>query len=94
MPPPLERSVAHLQALYKKGQTQIILMTSRPERLRELTLEELEEHGVPFDQIIFGMFHAQRVVVDDSAKKNPFPSAAAVNLRKDGAELMEMLGIY
>lgn len=94
MQPPLNRSVAHLQALKKKGRTQIILTTSRPESFREVTVKQLNEHGVPFDQIVFGMFHAQRVVVNDFAKTNPFPSCAAINLRRDGDELPEMLGDY
>lgn len=57
-------------------------------------MKQLNEHGVPFDQIVFGMFHAQRVVVNDFAKTNPFPSCAAINLRRDGDELPEMLGDY
>jgi hypothetical protein len=94
MQPPLNKSVEHLQHLKKKGRTQIILTTSRPESFREVTIKQLEEHGVPYDQIVFGMFHAQRVVVNDFAKTNPFPSAAAINLRRDGDELPEMLGFY
>lgn len=94
MQPPLSKSVAHLQALKAKGRTQIILTTSRPESFREVTIKQLAEAGVPYDQIVFGMFHAQRVIVNDFAKTNPFPSCAAINLHRDGDELAEMLGSY
>ena len=94
MQPPLPKTVAHLQALYAKGRTQIILTTSRPESFREVTEKQLKEHGIPYDQIIFGMFHAQRVLVNDFAKTNPFPAAVAINLRRDGDEIPEMLGTY
>ncbi|KAF2668332.1 hypothetical protein BT63DRAFT_425652 [Microthyrium microscopicum] len=92
--PPLNRSVEHLRGLYEKGRTQIILTTSRTEAFREATLKQLEEHGIPYHQIVFGMFHCQRVIVNDYAKTNPFPSATAVNLRRDGDELPEILGTY
>jgi hypothetical protein len=94
MKPPLDRSVAHIQELYKKGRTQIILTTSRTEAFREVTEKQLKEAGIPFDHIVFGMLHCQRVLVNDYAKTNPFPSASAVNLRRDGDELPEILGSY
>ena len=47
---------------------------------------------MPYDHIVFGMFHAQRVLVNDYARTNPFPSACAINVKRDGDELPEMLG--
>jgi hypothetical protein len=94
MQPKLDRSVAHIKTLHERGRTQIILTTSRPESFREVTEKQLKEAGVPYDHIVFGMFHAQRVLVNDYAKTNPFPSASAINLKRDGDELPEMLGTY
>lgn len=94
MKPPLDRSVAHLQELYKRGRTQIILTTSRTEAFREVTEKQLKLAGIPYDNIVFGMLHCQRVLVNDYAKTNPFPSAAAVNLKRDGDDLPELLGTY
>lgn len=90
--PPLLRNVTYLQALYARGRTQIILTTSRPDSFRAVTEEQLKEAGVPYDTIIFGMFHAQRVLVNDFAKTNPFPSAVAVNLKRDADDMTEMMG--
>ncbi|KAF2395652.1 hypothetical protein EJ06DRAFT_534795 [Trichodelitschia bisporula] len=89
--PGLDKSVAHLQNLYARGRTQIILTTSRTEAFREATEQQLRGLGIPYDRIVFGMFHCQRVLVNDFAKTNPFPSASAINLRRDGDELSEML---
>jgi hypothetical protein len=91
MQPPLARNVAHLKELHARGRTQIILTTSRAESYRDLTAKQLAEAGVPYDTIIFGMFHAQRVLVNDYAKTNPFPSAVAVNVKRDADDFPEML---
>lgn len=87
----LPRNVAHLRSLHARGRTQIVLTTTRPEAFREVTERVLRDGGVPFDTICFGLFHAQRVLINDWAKTNPFPSAVAVNLRRDGDDLVELL---
>jgi hypothetical protein len=91
MQPPLARNVAYLKELHARGRTQIILTTSRPDSFREITVNQLAEAGVPYDNIVFGMFHAQRVLVNDYAKTNPFPSAVAVNVRRDADDFPDML---
>ena len=90
---PLHKNVAYLQSLRRRGRVQMILTTSRPESFREITERQLADAGVPYDQIVFGMFHAQRVLVNDFAKTNPFPSALAVNLRRDADDLQEMMDL-
>ena len=87
----LPETVKHLQFLRAHGRTQIILTTTRPERFRDLTERQLKEGGVPFDRICYGLLHCQRVLVNDWAKTNPFPSAVAVNLPRNGDGLKEML---
>jgi hypothetical protein len=90
---PLHKNVAYLQSLRKRGRVQMILTTSRPESFREITERQLADAGVPYDKIVFGMFHAQRILVNDFAKTNPFPSALAVNLRRDADDLQEMMDL-
>jgi hypothetical protein len=91
--PALPDSVAYLQALKKKGRVQIILTTSRTESVRRATEVQLKLWDIPYDQLVMGMLHAQRVVVNDYAKTNPFPSAAAINLKRDSDSLREYLGL-
>jgi hypothetical protein len=89
--PPLENNVAHLKKLHARGRTQIILTTTRPESLRALTEKQLKDAGVPYDKLVLGLWHGQRVVINDYAKTNPFPSALAVNLKRNADDLKEHL---
>jgi len=89
--PPLEDNVAHLRKLHEKGRTQIILTTTRPESFREVTVKQLKDAGIPYDKLVLGLWHGQRVVINDYAKTNPFPSALAVNLKRDADDLKEHL---
>jgi hypothetical protein len=89
--PPLENNVAHLKKLHARGRTQIILTTTRPESLRTLTEKQLKDAGVPYDKLVLGLWHGQRVVINDYAKTNPFPSALAVNLKRNADDLKEHL---
>ena len=87
----LPSTIKHLQTLRARGRTQIILTTTRPESFAKLTERQLKASGVPFDRICYGLYHCQRVLINDWAKTNPFPSALAVNLQRNGDELREML---
>jgi len=44
----------------------IVITTSRPESLRKITEEQLSSLGIIFDQILFGLPHGERVVVNNS----------------------------
>lgn len=89
--PPLEANVAHMKKLHARGRTQIILTTTRPESLRAMTEKQLADAGVPYDKLVLGLWHGQRVVINDYAKTNPFPSALAVNLKRNADDLKEHL---
>ena len=73
------------------GQVKIILTTSRPEKLRKLTTLEMEMKGIPYDELIMGLPHCQRVVINDFAKSNPYPSATAINMPRNQDILKEFL---
>lgn len=88
----LPQNVAYLNELHATGRVCIILVTSRLERFREKTVAQLKEHGVKYDQLLMGMLHAKRVMINDYAPTNPFPAAAAVNLGRNQENLREMMG--
>ena len=70
----------------------IILTTSRPERYRDVTLQELQDKGIEYDQVIMGLPHSRRVLINDFAKSNPYPSATAINMPRNKNDLKELLG--
>ena len=88
---PLTKNVAHLNKLHATGRVRIILVTSRLEKFRDATLKQLEQYGIMYDQILFGMLHASRVVINDYAPTNPYPSAECVNIPRNAEDLPHML---
>lgn len=71
----LPENVAYLKSLRSQGRTQIILTTSRPESFRAEMELQLELWEIPYDQLVMSILEAQRIMVNDYSKSNPFPSA-------------------
>ena len=88
---PLKDNIDALNELYDNGKARIILTTSRPERYRQTTCWELERKGIRFDQLVMGLPHSQRILINDFAKSNPYPSAAAINMPRNKNDLKELL---
>ena len=88
---PIEDNIDLLAELHEQGRAKIILTTSRPERLRQLTIQELQTKGIPFDQLVMGLPHCQRIVINDFARSNPYPSCSAINIPRNENNLTEFL---
>ncbi|PNS13756.1 hypothetical protein CAC42_3249 [Sphaceloma murrayae] len=88
---PLPNNIDLLKRMYETGRVQIILTTSRTERFREITERQMRAVGMPYDQIVFGLLHATRVIINDYAKTNPYPSSAAINVQRDADDLASYL---
>lgn len=80
-----------IRDLYKSGKVQIILTTSRKESFKEATIQQLEQLDIPYHQIVFGLFHAKRVLINDYADSNKYPSAIAINLKRNSLDLEKLL---
>lgn len=87
----LQNNIDHLNSLRKSGKVKIVLTTSRPNYMRELTIEELDEKGVLYDELITGLPHCKRVIINDFAKSNPYPSCEAINIPRNSDNLKEFL---
>jgi len=88
---PIEDNIDLLADLHEQGKAKIILTTSRPERLRQLTIQELQTKGIPFDDLVMGLPHCQRIVINDFARSNPYPSCSAINIPRNENNLTEFL---
>ena len=88
---PIEDNIDLLAELHEQGKARIILTTSRPERLRQLTIQELQIKGIPFDDLVMGLPHCQRIVINDFARSNPYPSCSAINIPRNENNLTEFL---
>ena len=86
---PIENNIDFLAELYEQGKTKIILTTSRPEKYRQLTIMELQTKGVPYDELVMSLPHCQRVIINDFARSNPYPSCKAINIPRNTDDLKE-----
>lgn len=88
---PIPGAIEALRGLKGRGQ-HIVLMTSRPETFRDATEQQLRSDGVPFDQLVMGVLHGTRVVVNDYAASTPFPAAVAVNSKRNSGDWIDAVG--
>ena len=86
---PIENNIDFLAELHEQGKTKIILTTSRPEKYRQLTIMELQTKGVPYDELVMSLPHCQRVIINDFARSNPYPSCKAINIPRNTDELKD-----
>ena len=87
----IKENIDAINRLFDGGKVQIIITTSRKEEARQITVDQLKQSGVRYHQIIFGLNHGKRIVVNDYDRSNPFKSCDAVNIARDTADLGEML---
>lgn len=85
-------AVEALNTLHASGRVQVIVTTSRAPAARKATEAQLKRIGLRYDQVLYGLQHSKRVVINDYAPTNPYPSAAAVNIQRDQPGLPALLG--
>lgn len=87
----IAENVNLINSLYSSGYAQIIIITARSQDFASATEKQLKKIGIKYHQIIYGLLHAKRIVVNDYSKSNPYKSCEAINLQRDSAELKDML---
>ena len=68
----------------------ILILTSRTDEFREMTLSFLKENDIRYDEIIFNMPMGERIVVNDR-KPSGIDMAVAVNVDRDKPLFPEIL---
>jgi hypothetical protein len=87
---PIKENIERINQLYNSN-NQIFLVTSRPEIYRKITERQLVKYKVKCHKLIMGCLHARRVLINDFAITNKFPSAEAVNIIRDSNKLSELI---
>jgi len=87
----LKENIDVLNKLYDAGKVMVIMTTARFEKFRELTENQLDREGLKYHKLIMGLPHAKRVVINDFAASNPYPSCEAINLIRNTGRLEEFL---
>lgn len=62
----------------------VIIVTSRTEEYREMTVRFLHEQGIGYTHIVFGAPYGERILVNDR-KPSGLPMAVAINTERDAA---------
>ncbi len=76
----LDGALQFLKSIPEKDM--IIIITSRPSSLKELTEGFLKENGVRFDNIIFDAPYGERIIVNDD-KPDGLKTAYAINATRN-----------
>lgn len=83
---PLKNNVNAIKKLAEEG-AMIIFCTARPESQRPKLERSLAAHGIPWQSIVMGCNHSQRVIINDFANTNPYPACRAINIPRDCDDL-------
>jgi len=84
-PKPIPNAVDFLLKKQSEGAT-IIFTTSRPKKYSAITETGLDSCGFINYQILYDIPHAPRILINDTSKTNPYPSATAINVPRDDDE--------
>jgi len=84
---PLQNNIDYLNKLYSSGRVRIVITTSRPNEYYQDTINELKNKQIPFDEIIMGLPHSQRILINDFARSNPYPSCSSLNIPRNSDNL-------
>ena len=79
---PMVDNIEILKKIAEHG-GQIIFCTARPENQRKKLEKSLRDQGLQWYQIVMGCLHSQRVLINDYAASNPYPSSVAVSIQRD-----------
>jgi len=85
VPRPIPNAVAHLLKKQEEGAS-FVFTTSRPRKYMEITEQALDECGFKDYRILYDIPHAPRILINDTSKTNPYPSAIAINVPRDDNE--------
>ncbi len=80
----LQDNIDTIRKLQEKG-GQIVITTSRPEEFKKDLEKILNKNGIFPYAILMGMNHSARVVVNDFAPTNPYPSGIAISIPRNSS---------
>lgn len=88
---PLKNNIEILKKLNDKG-SQIIITTSRCSSEKEYIKNFLKNQNIIVHEVICDLNHSERIIVNDFFDTNPYPTASAINIPRNG-DLKNFLNI-
>jgi len=87
----IKENVDFINKLYNTGKVYIIITTARDKSAKEVTLQQLKREDIKYHDIILGLPHSNRTVINDFGTSSPYPTCDAVNIVRDSKELERFL---
>ena len=88
---PIKDNLRCLNNLQKIINIELIITTSRPKSEKIKIIKFLRKHRIKFKDIITDLMHSKRILVNDFAETNPYPSSIAVNIPRNDIGLSFIL---
>lgn len=77
--------------LFRSHYSKLIITTSRPEKESNNIRNFLLRYDIACHQIITDLPHSSRILINDFAKSNPYPSAESINISRNSKNLSDYL---
>ncbi len=87
---PLEGVKEKLKSIKESGGT-VYIITARPKSISKQTEEMLNNNGITYDKIIYDLPVGPRILINDYASSNPYPTAQAINSKRNTADWIDMI---
>ena len=87
---PIASNVDTLREWQDRG-AQLIIVTARPEQYRAKTERLLADLGLKAHALIMDCRHGRRLLINDHASSNPYPSAVGISVQRDSPGLADYL---
>jgi len=88
---PINENCQYLLAIQNSKKSKIVFTTSRSGSYREFLSKRLNEQGFKNYELIMDLPHAKRILINDFAPTNPFPSAISINISRNSSNLRDFL---
>lgn len=86
----IKNNVLIIKKLFDNG-AQIIITTSRGHNYHDAINTFLENNGIKPYHIVCGCNHSQRIIINDFADTNPYPSSDSISIERN-SDLIKYLG--
>jgi len=80
---PLDKNVSYLKELIDTQKVEIIFTTSRSEQYRKITEKQLNDIGLIYKDLIMGLQHNKRIIINDFSSSNPYPTCSCINVPRN-----------
>tara|TARA_A100001515_G_scaffold30158_1_gene23531 strand:+ start:4321 stop:5385 length:1065 start_codon:yes stop_codon:yes gene_type:complete len=79
---PIEDNISILKNLSDNG-NEIIFMTARTEEYLDQFKQLLKDRDIKYKTIVHGCSHSKRIIINDFAPTNPYPSCEALSIKRN-----------